>query len=182
MAEILFQDRDLRGNSTNWANWMSQLGLTTCKYCVKHHGTIVDISVLDDMAEVIAHPNCKCVYVPMRTKLVGTATDMGMEGADWSLFMYQKLPNNYVSKDYAKACGWVRRRGNLDTVLPGYSIGGDEYKNREGNLPSKVGRIWYEADINYDGGYRNYQRVLYSNDGFIFVTYDHYKTFYEITD
>ena len=43
------------------------------------------------------------------------------------------------------------------------------------------GRVWYEADINYDGGYRSNDRILYSNDGLIFVTYDHYKTFYEVT-
>jgi hypothetical protein len=41
-------------------------------------------------------------------------------------------------------------------------------------------RIWYEADINYTSGYRGTERILYSNDGLIFVTYDHYQTFYEI--
>ena len=44
----------------------------------------------------------------------------------------------------------------------------------------KNGRIWYEVDINYTGGYRNGQRLIYSNDGLIFVTYDHYNKFYEI--
>ena len=39
-----------------------------------------------------------------------------------------------------------------------------------------------EADINYNGGFRNRQRILYSNDGLIFVSYDHYQTFYEITN
>lgn len=58
-------------------------------------------------------------------------------------------------------------------------MGGDIYKNREKKLPEKDGRIWYEADINYDGGFRNTQRILYSNDGLVFVTYDHYITFYE---
>ena len=43
------------------------------------------------------------------------------------------------------------------------------------------GRIWYEADINYESGYRNDARILYSNDGLIFASYDHYTTFYEIT-
>lgn len=55
-----------------------------------------------------------------------------------------------------------------------------EYKNRNGKLPSKNGRVWYEADINYTGGYRNDDRILFSNDGLIFVTYDHYETFLEI--
>ena len=61
-------------------------------------------------------------------------------------------------------------------------IGGNVYKNREGKLPGQPGRIWYEADINYTGGFRTHDRILYSNDGLIFVTYDHYQTFYEITN
>jgi predicted transcriptional regulator len=60
-------------------------------------------------------------------------------------------------------------------------IGGDVFANSSAKLPSAPGRIWYEADINYVSGKRNRQRVLYSNDGLIFVTYDHYQTFYEIT-
>ena len=53
-------------------------------------------------------------------------------------------------------------------------------KPDENKLPSADGRIWYEADIDYEGGYRNDSRILYSNDGLIFATYDHYKTFYEV--
>lgn len=59
-------------------------------------------------------------------------------------------------------------------------IGGDVYYNRDGHLPSASGRTWYEADINYRSGYRTPERVLYSNDGLIFVTYDHYHTFIEV--
>ena len=51
-------------------------------------------------------------------------------------------------------------------------IGGDSYKNKEGKLPSAPGRVWYEADINYESGYRNRQRILYLNDGLVFVTYE----------
>ncbi len=54
------------------------------------------------------------------------------------------------------------------------------YENRNKHLPEKLGRKWYEADINYQTGRRNAQRIVYSNDGLIFVTYDHYQTFYEI--
>lgn len=54
------------------------------------------------------------------------------------------------------------------------------YDNSDGHLPDKSGRIWFEADINYYEGRRNRHRILWSNDGLIFVTYDHYKTFYEI--
>lgn len=54
------------------------------------------------------------------------------------------------------------------------------YKNRDKRLPDALGRIWYEADINYSFGCRGGERILYSNDGLIFVTYDHYATFVEI--
>lgn len=86
----------------------------------------------------------------------------------------------YDLKKIAEKHGWKRYLGNLRKVLPGATLGGDIYKNREKKLPEKDGRIWYEADINYDGGFRNTQRILYSNDGLVFVTYDHYITFYEI--
>jgi len=54
------------------------------------------------------------------------------------------------------------------------------YQNRDGHLPSAPGRIWYEADINYASGYRSAERILYSNDGLVFVTYDHYESFVEV--
>jgi hypothetical protein len=54
------------------------------------------------------------------------------------------------------------------------------YYNDNNHLPVENGRIWYEADINYEKGYRGNDRILFSNDGLIFITYDHYKTFVEI--
>ena len=105
--------------------------------------------------EVLAHPNCKCVYVPMRTKLVGTATNLDYNGADSVLFYLKRLPDYYISKGVAKDHGWISSEGNLGVVFPNKMIGGDVYLNREGKLPSISGRIWYEADMNYDGGYRN---------------------------
>lgn len=59
-------------------------------------------------------------------------------------------------------------------------LGGDVFDNNAEKLPSAQGGVWYEADINYAGGKRNRERVVYSNDGLIFATYDHYHTFYEI--
>ena len=56
----------------------------------------------------------------------------------------------------------------------------DNNDNDDNHLPQKNGREWYEADINYRIGKRSGQRIVWSNDGLIFVTYDHYKTFYEI--
>ena len=59
-------------------------------------------------------------------------------------------------------------------------IFGGVFKNQKGTLPSAPGRIWYEADINYTFGYRGTERIVFSNDGLIFITDDHYYTFKEI--
>ena len=90
---------------------------------------------------------------------------------------YNKLPSNYVTKNDAKKMGWVASKGNLLKVCEGCSIGGDKFTNREGNLPSKQGRQYYECDIDYKGGTRNAKRIIYSNDGLIYYTEDHYNTF-----
>ncbi|MCF0146682.1 MAG: ribonuclease [Eubacterium sp.] len=90
---------------------------------------------------------------------------------------FGKLPSNYITKDEAKALGWNSKEGNLWDVAPGKSIGGDYFGNREGLLPEKEGRDYYECDVNYKGGYRSSERIIYSNDGLIYYTEDHYETF-----
>ena len=93
------------------------------------------------------------------------------------LYLYQHLPENFITKNEAKKLGWVSNEGNLGDVAPGMSIGGDKFGNREGLLPKKDGRQYYECDINSDGGYRGAERIVYSNDGLIYYTGDHYESF-----
>lgn len=90
---------------------------------------------------------------------------------------YKKLPSNYITKSDARNKGWDSSKGNLDKVLKGKSIGGDKFSNREKLLPTKKDRQYYECDIDYKGGKRNAKRILYSNDGLVYYTDDHYKTF-----
>ena len=90
------------------------------------------------------------------------------------------LPSNYITKNEARALGWSPSEGNLAKVAPGKSIGGDAFGNYEGALPEAWGRKYYECDIGYRGGTRNAKRILYSNDGLVFYTEDHYETFEEI--
>lgn len=87
------------------------------------------------------------------------------------------LPCNFITKSQASALGWVSSKGNLADVAPGKSIGGDVFTNREGLLPTASGRTWREADINYTSGFRNSDRILYSNDGLVYKTTDHYASF-----
>ena len=93
------------------------------------------------------------------------------------LLLYEHLPENFITKKEAQDLGWDNRKGNLWDVAPGMSIGGDVFGNREGLLPKKKGRIYYECDIDYEGGYRNSKRIVFSNDGLIYYTEDHYETF-----
>lgn len=93
------------------------------------------------------------------------------------LATYKQLPSNYITKNEAEDLGWIASKGNLATVAPGKSIGGDNFSNREGRLPKKSGRKYYECDIDYVKGTRNAKRIIFSNDGLIFYTQDHYETF-----
>lgn len=93
------------------------------------------------------------------------------------LFEYEELPPNYLTKREAADRGWVAEQGNLDDVAPGASIGGDRFYNYEGQLPEKSGRQYYEADVNYKGGFRGPERLVFSNDGLIYYTDDHYDSF-----
>lgn len=93
---------------------------------------------------------------------------------------YNKLPSNYITKQEAEDLGWISSKGNLKKVAPGKSIGGDRFGNYEGKLPKARGRSYTECDIDFDGGYRNSKRIIFSNDGLIFYTEDHYETFEQL--
>lgn len=93
---------------------------------------------------------------------------------------FGKLPINYITKKQAQELGWDPSSGNLSDILPGMSIGGSAFGNYEGALPRASTRRYFECDIDYEGGYRGAKRLIYSNDGLVFYTEDHYKTFEQI--
>ncbi len=98
------------------------------------------------------------------------------------LHIYGHLPDNYITKKEAEKLGWRSKEGNLWDVAPEMSIGGSRFGNYEKQLPEKEGRKYYECDLEYDGGYRGAKRLIYSDDGLIFYTEDHYKTFEQLYD
>ncbi|MEL5903054.1 ribonuclease domain-containing protein [Elizabethkingia anophelis] len=89
----------------------------------------------------------------------------------------KRLPDYYITKREAREKGWEPSKGNLCDVLPGKAIGGDYFGNREGKLPKENGRKYFEADVNYDCGRRDAERMVFSNDGLVFISKDHYKSF-----
>lgn len=91
--------------------------------------------------------------------------------------IYDKLPKNYITKTEAAKLGYKPSEKNLWDVTDKKSIGGDRFFNREKLLRDKKDRIYFEADIDYTGGYRNSKRIVFSNDGLIYYTEDHYDSF-----
>ena len=89
---------------------------------------------------------------------------------------YGELPQNFITKKEAERLGWDG--GSLERYAPGKSIGGSYFGNYEGKLPKKKGRTYYECDIDTKGKRsRGPKRIVYSNDGLIYYTPDHYETF-----
>ena len=92
------------------------------------------------------------------------------------LYTYDKLPDNFITKSEARELGW--EGGSVEKYLDGAAIGGDKFGNREGLLPKKKGRQYYECDIDTDGkSSRGAKRIVFSNDGLIYYTEDHYESF-----
>ena len=159
--------------------WRAILDLRTCLICRKNHGKIYEV---DEFVSTFppVHPNCRCEIKLLEALFAGNATNEGINGADWYLKVYGELPDYYITKEEAEKLGYRSYLGNLANVDPNKMIFKGIYQNRNGHLPTAPNRIWYEADINYEFGFRGRERILFSNDGLIFVTYDHYYTFIEI--
>lgn len=92
------------------------------------------------------------------------------------LYTYGYLPGNFITKDDARALGW--EGGSVERYAPGCAIGGDVFGNREGLLPKEKGRTYYECDIDTNGqDSRGAKRLVFSDDGLIYYTEDHYESF-----
>ena len=91
------------------------------------------------------------------------------------IHLYGHLPGNFVTKAEAEAAGWTG--GAVGKTLPGKSIGGDRFYNREGLLPKASGRVWTECDVGERRNTRGGERIVFSNDGLIYYSPDHYDSF-----
>ena len=164
--------------SRNDKNWIAALDLKTCLECRARHGQIYRMDETPDI-EPPLHPNCRCRIEPMKAVEAGYATKDGQYGADYWIKYVASLPKYYITEDELIALGWRRGKSSAK-FAPGKMATMGIYRNDDNHLPQIPGRIWYEADIHYYSGRRNGHRLLWSNDGLLFVTYDHYETFPEI--
>jgi len=90
-----------------------------------------------------------------------------------------KLPARWITKREAERRGW-HPGDDVCRYATGGAIGGDHFGNFERRLPSANGREWREADLDYACGKRGPKRLLWSSDGMIYVTVDHYANFREV--
>ncbi len=164
--------------SQKWKEYHLGLTISHCMVCLSRNYKIYEKSNIPLLPE---HEMCSCYLTWLRALIAGTATEKGFEGADFYLKHYGSLPDYYITKEKAETFGWKSWKGNLDKVAPNKMIGGNIFKNKENKLPSADGRIWFECDVDYKGGYRNNSRIVYSDDGLIFLTDSHYTRFIEIT-
>ncbi|MBR0040909.1 MAG: ribonuclease [Oscillospiraceae bacterium] len=125
-----------------------------------------------------AEPSGELTLLPSESGEAGVAEDGEYTQKDelaLYIHLYGHLPDNFVTKAEAEAAGWTG--GAVSRKLPGKSIGGDRFYNREGLLPSAKGRIWTECDVGYSTSSRGGERIVFSNDGLIYYTNDHYDSF-----
>ena len=165
-------------SSFNCKHWKAVLDLKTCEDCRSRHGKIYGMSDIPNPMPPL-HYFCRCVVESMGSVKAGTSSYEGENGADWWLWNKGVLPDYYIHMNDLLALGWYYGKSPAK-YAPGQMVHGGIYRNDDGNLPDAAGRIWFEADLNYYRGNRNGHRVLWSNDGLMFVTYDHYLTFIEV--
>ncbi|MCQ2504489.1 MAG: ribonuclease [Saccharofermentans sp.] len=92
------------------------------------------------------------------------------------IYTYRHLPDNFITKVDARALGW--EGGSLEPYAPGMCIGGDYFGNYEHLLPEASGREYHECDVDtLEASSRGAHRIIYSNDGLIYCTEDHYESF-----
>ena len=92
------------------------------------------------------------------------------------IHLYGQLPSNFITKSQARKLGW--ESGGLEDYAPGKCIGGDRFGNYEGLLPEDPGRSYKECDIDTLGASsRGAKRIVFSNDGLVYYTDDHYESF-----
>lgn len=164
--------------SQNYKNWVATLDLKTCPKCRSCHGQIYQMDETPD-TEPPFHPNCRCKIKSMEAVIAGEGTKDGQNGADYWMKYIADLPDYYITRDELLSLGWEKGKSPAK-FAPGKMVTMGIYRNDDNRLPQISGRVWYEAGINYYSGRRNGHRLLWSNDGLLFVTYNHYEIFLEI--
>ena len=154
---------------------------------MKKKHTVLIALVLAILAALFGVPGEEEAHVPSAEQIVAaqvmddgssliTADGIYTSKKDVALYIhtYGCLPDNFITKDEARDLGW--EGGGLENYAPGMCIGGDRFGNYEGLLPED--RDYTECDIDTLGAKsRGAKRIVFSDDGLIYYTDDHYESF-----
>ena len=132
--------------------------------------------VTEDTTDTVDDPTEDIAEAPTEAALDPDGIYTTKEDVALYIHTYGTLPSNFITKKEAKALGWPG--GGLDDYADGKSIGGDRFGNYEELLPLADGRTWTECDIDtLHADSRGAKRIVFSNDGLIYYTGDHYESF-----
>ena len=148
------------------------LGLVGCST----EDVLTTIEIVDEISTTLTEETASADQTQNTAGIDEDGWYYSAEDVGGYLYTYSCLPENFITKDEARALGW--QGGSVEVYAPGYAIGGDVFGNREGLLPEEDDRIYYECDIDTDGAdSRGAKRIVFSNDGLIYYTDDHYESF-----
>ncbi|MBR2294943.1 MAG: ribonuclease [Clostridiales bacterium] len=159
--------------------------LTGCSYAATYEEAerqsedVIEISIDNNTEETVALETTVTSEAAEETTealLDPDGTYTSKDDVALYLYTYGALPQNFITKNEARALGW--EGGGLESYAPGMCIGGDYFGNYEGLLPDAPGREYRECDIDTLGASsRGAKRIIWSNDGLIYYTDDHYESF-----
>ena len=137
-----------------------------------------DTSESEEVVETTAEETIETTEATEETEKLLDPDGIYTSKDDVALYIYQygELPSNFMTKAEARELGW--QGGSLEDYAPNMCIGGDYFGNYEGLLPEEKGREYHECDIDTLGAKsRGAKRIIFSNDGLIYYTDDHYESF-----
>ena len=135
---------------------------------------IEQIQSLPESAEEATPPEAEEASLPEEAPIAADGSYTTKEDVALYIHTYGYLPGNFMTKNEARKLGW--EGGGLEDYAPGMCIGGDHFGNYEGLLPED--RDYTECDIDTLGkNSRGAKRIVFSEDGLIYYTEDHYESF-----
>ena len=138
--------------------------------------TVADSAPSAEAAQSTTAVNTEIAEEPQAEALPEDGTYSSRDDVALYIHTYGHLPGNFITKKEARELGWSG--GSVEEYAPGKCIGGDHFGNYEGLLPEKSGRSYTECDIDTLGSSgRGAKRIIFSNDGLIYYTDDHYASF-----
>ena len=120
--------------SLKYRYWKSVIDLRRCMDCKRLQGKIyLPHDFIPE--EPPLHPNCRCSIQWLEARTAGTATKLGLRGADWWLKTFRRLPGYYITEDEATQLGWIPILANLAIVAPGKMLTKGVYKTGTSGSP-----------------------------------------------